>query len=102
MRLTTGESRRDQKSAERESAALEQNQTPEQEERKSLTNRSKRSLVDGIKSVLSEIRKSMSSQERSDKGSAKGKQEEGKSGGFALAPDSLRRGSKEGSRSPQR
>ena len=64
---------------------LSEKQNPEQEERKeSFTNRSKKSLVDGIKSVLSGIRKSMSSQERSDKGSAKGKQETGKPDEFVL------------------
>ena len=69
-------------------------QTPEQEERKeSFTSRSKKSIVNGIKSVLSELRKSVSSKERSDKGSAKGKKDDAESGAFDLAPDSPPKGS---------
>ena len=88
FRLTTGEgSKRSQNSGQ--FVVLSEKQNPEKEERKeSFTNRSKRSLVDGIKSILSEIRKSMSSQERSDKGSAKGKQETVKPDGFVLDKDS--------------
>ena len=74
-------------------------QTPEQEERKeSFTSRSKKSIVNGIKSVLSELRKSVSSKERSEKGSAKGKKEDAESGAFDLPPDSPPRGSSKQSR----